>query len=338
MSLSVAVVILNYNGSKLLQQFLPSVLSSTYTFATIYVVDNGSTDDSISVMNQFFPQVMLINLSSNLGFAKGYNEALKKIDADIYVLLNSDVEVTPGWIEPVVAMYQQNPKLGVAQPKILNQINKNKFDYAGGAGGFIDKFGFPFAKGRVFDTIETDEGQYNQSAEVFWASGCAMFVRSKLYHALDGLDEYFFAHQEEIDFCWRVQLSGYKLWACNDSVVYHVGGATLAVGSPQKTYLNFRNNLIMLYKNLSGFQKWYVLLVRLLLNKVAAAKFLAGGQFKHAWAVFRSSFAVFKWRFTAYKPHQLKKMPISSLKGVLKKNILLQYYIKGKKTYTDLLK
>ena len=253
---SVAIVILNWNGRKFLEQFMPAVLASTYPNKRVIVADNASTDDSILFLNEHFPSVEIIRNETNEGFAKGYNTALKKVTADYYVLLNSDVEVPENWIEPVISLMETDPLIAACQPKILTFDNRSFFEYAGACGGWIDKFGYPFSRGRVFDTRETDSGQYDFVQQCFWASGAAFFIRAKLYHEMGGLDEYFFAHQEEIDLCWRLQLSGYKIFVQPASVVYHVGGGTLPRGNSRKTFLNFRNNLIMIYKN----QPWLSLI------------------------------------------------------------------------------
>ena len=252
---TIAIVILNWNGRKYLEQFLPSVLASTYAGKEIIVADNASTDDSIAFLSGYYPQVRVITLDRNYGFAGGYNQALKQVDSDYYVLLNSDVEVEPGWIEPILELMESDHSIGVCQPKIKMFANRELFEYAGAAGGWLDFLGYPFARGRVFDVCEQDRGQYDAAGPVFWASGAAMFVRAALYHRLGGLDGYFFAHQEEIDFCWRLQLADYKVYTCPQSVVYHVGGGTLPKGNERKVFLNFRNNLIMLAKNLPAGAK-----------------------------------------------------------------------------------
>ncbi|HQU56910.1 MAG TPA: glycosyltransferase family 2 protein, partial [Chitinophagaceae bacterium] len=242
----VAIVILNWNGEKYLQQFLPSVLATQFSDFKVVVADNGSTDHSVQFMQTHYPDIQLIRFDKNLGFAKGYNEALRQIDATYYAILNSDVEVTADWIQPMVHLLDGNPKIAACQSKLLSYSEKNKFEYAGGAGGWIDKYGYPFAKGRIFDYCEEDKGQYDEVEPIFWASGAALFIRSSVFHEMQGFDEYFFAHQEEIDLCWRIQLAGYQIYACPKSVVYHVGGGTLPKGNSLKTYLNFRNNRIML--------------------------------------------------------------------------------------------
>lgn len=247
--MKIAVVILNWNGQKLLEQFLPSV--TTYSKnADIYVVDNASTDTSMAFVNANYPEVKIIQNKENGGFAKGYNEALKKVDADIFCLLNSDVEVTKNWLEPIVEAFKNNAEVAIMQPKLLDYKQKDYFEYAGAAGGFIDKFGYPYCRGRIFNTLEKDEGQYNDTHSIFWASGACLFVRSYVFKELNGFDESFFAHMEEIDLCWRAKNLGYKIIYTGRSQVYHVGGATLANSNPKKTFLNFRNSLFALVKTL----------------------------------------------------------------------------------------
>ncbi len=333
---TVAVVILNWNGKKLLEQFLPSVVASTYTNASIYVADNASTDDSVQFVKQNFASVKIIQNTTNEGFAKGYNTALQSITEDYIVLLNSDVAVTPNWLQPMVVMLQNNDTLGICQPKILNQINTQQFDYAGASGGFIDKYGYPFARGRVMDNVENDNAQYDDEADIFWASGAALMVRNNIYKKLNGLDDSFFAHQEEIDFCWRTQLLGYKIMVCPQSVVYHVGGATLQQGSPQKTYLNFRNNLKMLYKNLPISQKLVIIPYRFFLDAIAAYRFLIKGEFAHYWAIAKAHYSFIVWIITIYKKDNLLKKPLNSLIGVIDTSIVYQFFIKNKKTFKEI--
>ena len=269
----VAIVILNWNGKKLLEKYLPSVVkySSDYD---IYVADNGSTDDSIEFLQKYFPTVKIISLDRNYGFTGGYNRALFQIESDYFVLLNDDVQVTNDWISPIVNLMESDDKIAVCQPKLLSYADKQKFEYAGAAGGYIDYLGYPFCAGRIFEHLEKDEGQYNQTREVFWASGAAMFVKSVVFKQLGGLDERFFAHMEEIDFCWRVKNNGYKVMYCPDSKVYHYGGATLNKKQPKKTYLNFRNNLLLLYKNLPENQLQDVFRKRKYLDLLASFIFL----------------------------------------------------------------
>ncbi len=277
---NVAVVILNWNGRGMLERFLPSVLEHSRTEemdVSVIVADNGSSDDSVAFMQERYPQVRLILLDKNYGFAEGYNRALSQVEADYYVLLNSDVECTPNWIQPVVEMMERDPQVAIAQPKLLMYDQKDTFEYAGGAGGFIDQYGYPFCRGRIFSTLEKDHGQYDDECNIFWATGAAMFVRAEVFHQFGGLDGDFFAHMEEIDFCWRVKNNGYNVRYCPRSVVYHVGGGTLPKSSPFKTRLNFRNNLSMLYKNLPSSRLKHVIRLRLILDGIAALKFLAQG-------------------------------------------------------------
>ena len=268
--MTTAVVILNWNGKKMLERFLPSVTAHTQGDAEVIIADNGSTDDSLDFVRAQYPGLRIIELDKNYGFAGGYNRALQQVKADYYVLLNDDVEVTPGWIEPVVAQMQQHPDTAICQPKLLMYDQRDTFEYAGGAGGFLDKYGYPFCRGRMFTSLEQDNGQYNTPGEIFWASGAAMFVRADVWHQLGGLDDDFFAHMEEIDFCWRTHLAGYRVRYCPQSTVYHVGGGTLPKSSPFKTELNFRNNLSMLYKNLPVKRRGWVLAMRMWLDRVAA--------------------------------------------------------------------
>ena len=244
-----AIVILNWNGQKLLEQFLPSVVNFSLDEATIYIADNASTDDSVSYVKTHFPSVKIIKNSQNGGYSKGYNDALKTIDADIYCLLNSDVEVTENWLKPITEAFRNDINTAIIQPKLLDFKEKTKFEYAGAGGGFIDIFGYPYCRGRIFNYLETDHGQFDDETEIFWASGACLFIRSTVYHEVGGLDEDYFAHQEEIDLCWRTQNLGYKVKYVGSSSVYHVGGATLKETNPHKTFLNFRNSLLNVVKN-----------------------------------------------------------------------------------------
>jgi len=273
----VSIVILNWNGKKLLQKFLPFVLESTYVNKRIIIVDNASTDDSIAFLKVQFPMVEILINVSNEGFAKGYNTALKLVQSDYYILLNNDVEVTPGWIEPVIALMESDVTIAACQPKIMCYKNRNYFEFAGACGGWMDNLGYPFARGRVFDVLEKDYGQYDTAEPCFWASGAALFVKATCYHAVGGLDEFFFAHQEEIDFCWRLQLAGYKVYVQPASVVYHIGGGTLAKENSLKTFLNFRNNLVMLVKNMPVTKAVFTIAGRMILDGIAAFKSLLSG-------------------------------------------------------------
>ncbi|MBQ6726106.1 MAG: glycosyltransferase family 2 protein [Bacteroidales bacterium] len=293
MNKRIAIVILNWNGRKMLKQFLPSVVEHSAT-AQIVVADNASTDDSLDFLRTSYPQISIIVNDKNYGFAEGYNKALAHVDADYYVILNSDVEVTPNWIEPVVELMESDDKIAICQPKLLSHINRDTFEYAGGAGGFIDRFGYPFCCGRVFSTLEKDLGQYDDVREVFWATGAAMFVKAPVFHQLGGFDGDFFAHMEEIDFCWRAKNHGYKVMYCPNSKIYHVGGGTLPPSSPFKTFLNFRNNFALLYKNLRRHSLAYVFPTRIVLDYVAALRFLTEGKPKEFWAVVRAHFAFYR--------------------------------------------
>ena len=284
----VAVVILNYNGKAFLEKFLPNVIEFSSQDAEIWVADNNSLDGSVDVLREKFPTVKLIENKYNGGFATGYNLALRQIEADYYVLLNSDIEVTENWIKPVIDLMESEESIAVCQPKILSYFNKDEFEYAGASGGFIDRFGYPFCRGRVFQSMEKDEGQYNNPIEVFWATGACFFVKSKYFHEAGGLDDDFFAHMEEIDMCWRLKNVGYKIMVCPSSTVYHVGGGTLPKRSAMKTYLNFRNNFSLLYKNLPSKYLKRIFITRFVLDGVAAFKFLFEGGFNDFVAVIES--------------------------------------------------
>lgn len=335
---SVAVVILNWNGKKHLQQFLPSVLATTYASCRVVVADNASTDDSVAFLLQNFPQVEIIRLRKNFGFARGYNEALREVEADYYVLLNSDVEVSPGWLEPSINLLASDPSIAACQPKVLAWHNKHLFEYAGAAGGWIDYFGYPFARGRVFDICEEDHGQFDTTEEIFWASGAAMIVRAGVFHELGGFDGYFFAHQEEIDLCWRIHLAGYRLFCCPQSVVYHVGGGTLPKGNSRKTFLNFRNNQILLAKNLPWSEKWWKIPFRIFLDQVSALKGLLGGDMGYFVAIFKAHIGFLDWLFFARKQkNRLKRRKLSSLPGVYHGNIVWQHFALKKKKFGEIV-
>ena len=338
MSAKVIIVILNWNGRKYLEQFLPSVLASTYANVEVVVADNGSDDDSVSYIRSAFPGVSVIQLVANYGFAKGYNEAIKQLTADYFILLNSDVEVRPDWIEPIINLMEKDGSIGVCQPKILMYNDKKMFEYAGAAGGWLDHLGYPFARGRIFDICEEDRGQYDATEPIFWATGAAMFVRANLYHQLNGLDEYFFAHQEEIDFCWRVQLSGYKVYACPSSVVYHVGGGTLPKGNATKVFLNFRNNLVMLAKNLPISQSWWKIPFRFLLDTISAFKSLFDGQRTYFVAVFRSHIAFLGWIFSKRDKRFLPAKKTTDLQGWYKGSVVWLHFVKGKTRFTEIVR
>ncbi|MCD0465319.1 glycosyltransferase family 2 protein [Flavobacterium sp. ENC] len=288
----IAVVILNWNGVKLLEQFLPSVIQFSEE-ATIYVADNASTDDSVNFVKENFPNIKIVQNNGNHGFAKGYNDALLHIDAEIYALVNSDIEVTENWLQPIIETFALENQTAIIQPKILDFKNKEYFEYAGAAGGFIDKYGYPYCRGRIFETIEKDNGQYEDNCELSWASGACFFIRKQVYHELGGFDETFFAHQEEIDLCWRALNEGYIIKYNSQSTVYHVGGATLQHGNPKKTYLNFRNSLLMLVKNLPKKGLFFVIFTRMILDGIAAMRFVTQGKFRHTFAILKAHFSFY---------------------------------------------
>ena len=333
--MTTAVVILNWNGKKMLERFLPSVTAHTQGDAEVIIADNGSTDDSLDFVRAQYPGLRIIELDKHSGFAGGYNRALQQVKADYYVLLNDDVEVTPGWIEPVVAQMQQHPDTAICQPKLLMYDQRDTFEYAGGAGGFLDKYGYPFCRGRMFTSLEQDNGQYNTPGEIFWASGAAMFVRADVWHQLGGLDDDFFAHMEEIDFCWRAKNAGYRVEYCPQSTVFHVGGGTLPKSNPRKTYLNFRNNMALLYKNLPKRRLAWVMCSRIVLDYVAGLKFLMERKPKEFSAVVDAHKAFYKWLPQLKKKRQGLKQQ-SRVSGMYQGLLLIDYYLLGKKKYSDL--
>jgi len=333
--MKVAVVILNYNGKSFLERFLPTVIASCNpSLAEVVVADNASTDDSVSFMREYFPQVRLIENGSNGGFSTGYNMALQKIEAQYYVLLNSDIEVAPGWIEPVIDLMDADPKIAACQPKILSFYHREQFEYAGACGGFIDKYGYPFCRGRMFQHLENDEGQYDTPMEVFWATGACMFVRADLYHEIGGLDDSFFAHMEEIDLCWRLKNAGYKVYCCPQSVVYHIGGGTLPKNSPRKTYLNFRNNLSVLLKNLPDQRVAWVIFYRIMLDWVAALKFLFEGCLKDFRMVFKAHHDFYR-RMKSLREKR-EKAQRNQVSCIYRRNIVFDSMIMGKSKFDDL--
>ena len=339
----VAVVILSWNGRNFLEQFLPSVKASTYSNIDIYVADNCSTDDSVNFVKENFPGIKVIALQKNEGFSTGYNKALDKIHADYYVLLNQDVEVKPDWIEPVIDLMESDNTIAACQPKIRSFHNKENFEYAGAAGGFIDTFGYTFCRGRIFDTVEKDLGQYDETSEIFWASGAAMFIRAELYHDFGGLDDDFFAHMEEIDLCWRMKNAGYKIMFCPDSVVYHVGGGSLPQGNPRKTYLNFRNNLIMIIKNVPQKQVRWRVRQRLVLDHIAAYKALFGGKTSDYAAIAKAHreilFNYKKWRKKrdiATEQVEAHRIAERNKNGMFKNSIINEYFFRKKKYFSQL--
>jgi GT2 family glycosyltransferase len=333
-----AIVILNWNGRKFLEQFLPFVTASCCPGATVILADNASTDDSIAFVRERYPAIRIIAMDKNRGFAGGYNEALRQVESDYYVLLNSDVEVTPGWIEPVIHLMESDPIIGACQPKIRMYADRHSFEYAGAAGGWLDHLGYPFAKGRVFDDCEPDNGQYDKPEPIFWASGAAMFIRARLYHELRGLEDFFFAHQEEIDLCWRLQLAGYKIYSCPQSVVYHVGGGTLPKGNERKVFLNFRNNLIMMAKCLPPEQWLWKIPFRFLLDSISAWKSLFAGEAVYFWAILEAHLAFFKWLAINRKKSIFPPKKRTPLQGLYSGSVVWQYFVRGRKTFTEIVK
>lgn len=335
---SVAVVILNWNGKTFLQTFLPSVISSAGDNVKIIVADNASSDDSVSFLRKNFPEVHIILNPVNEGFAKGYNTALQKVNADYFILLNSDVEVTPGWIEPIITLMQNDRSVSACQPKILDQKNKSYFEYAGACGGWIDALGYPFARGRVLEKSEKDEGQYNNAAPCFWATGAAMFIRASVFRELGGFEESFFAHQEEIDLCWRMQLSGYRIFIEPASVVYHVGGGTLPKGNSKKTYLNFRNNLLMLYRNSPSAKLLWLLPLRFFLDVIAAYKQFFSGDFGYFFAVAKAHLHFTKMVIKGVQKTHFLKKENKKLEGVYRGSIIVAYFFKNKRTFSEIVR
>lgn len=342
-SASVAVVILNYNTRRHLEEYLPSVIEYS-PGAHIVVADNGSPDDSVAFLRTHYPQVEVIDLQQNYGFAQGYNEALQHVSADIYVILNSDVEVTKGWIEPIVEAMQRDPAIAIVQPKILAWSEKSRFEYAGAAGGWIDYLGYPFCRGRIFHHREEDRGQYDEAQTCFWASGAAFFIRSEVYHAFGGFDGDYFAHNEEIDLCWRVQRAGYSVWCIPQSVVYHLGGGTLQYESPRKVFLNFRNSMYSLLKNESWAKLCWLLPARLVLDGLAGARFAAKRQFGAIWAIVQAHFSFYgnlpallrKRKQVAATIEQQRVRP-QNLQGVFRGSVIVAHYLRRIKQFSKLM-
>jgi len=330
-----AVVVLNWNGKAWLEKFLPNLVKQSQE-ATVFVADNASTDNSVDFVKNNFPVVKIIVNANNGGYAKGYNDALNQIDAEYFVLINSDIEVTEGWLSPIIDLMDSDKKIAACQPKLLDYNKRNTFEYAGASGGFIDNLGYPFCRGRIFDDLEQDRGQYNDAIEVFWATGACLIVRASLFNEIDGLDEDFFAHQEEIDLCWRLKNKGYKIMVQPKSVVYHVGGGTLNAGSPFKTYLNFRNNLFMLFKNLPTSALFTIIPIRLVLDGVASLTFLSKERgLQHVLAIAKAHF-VFYFEIPKLILKRQKIKQKNNLAGKVDWSILLKNKIKGIKHFSEL--
>ena len=335
----VAVLVLNWNGRTLLQQFLPSWLAHTPDYADLIIVDNGSTDDSVSFLQEHYRDVHLLAFEENLGFAGGYNRAIEELDYQTVILLNSDVELTSGWLDQPMQLLNSSPEIAAVQPTLRAQRSPKDFEYAGATGGFIDRLGYPFCRGRIFDTIEEDRGQYADSVDLFWASGACLIIRRAVYREVGGLDTLFFAHQEEIDLCWRLNAKGWRIVSAPQSIVYHVGGASLSADSPRKVFLNFRNNLLMIYKNLPAPTLYRVLFARMLLDLVAMLVYLLRLRPGQAASVLKGwrCFLIKRQRYESTRQENLKKTvrPISP--ELMKPySLLFQYYFKGRKRYSDL--
>ncbi len=329
----IAIVILNWNGVRFLEQFLSNVVENSPQ-AKVYIADNGSTDDSVKYVQQNFKGVGVINLDKNYGFCQGYNKALDQINAEYFVILNSDVQVTKGWLDEPITFMDNKPGVSACQPKFLSYSEKEKFEHAGAAGGFIDFLGYPFCRGRIFQSIEVDEGQYNKKEKVFWASGASLIIRSKVFNELGGFDKYFFAHMEEIDLCWRMLNAGHEIYYIPESTVYHVGGGTLAKSNPRKTFLNFRNGLGLLVKNLPVRFFLPILFFRMVLDGVAAIEFFLVGYPRDAFAVFRAHLAFYGMFFKWF--NQRKRIPKKLPKEILKKSIVWEHFIRGNKIYNQI--
>ncbi|MGB3947907.1 MAG: glycosyltransferase family 2 protein [Bacteroidia bacterium] len=336
--MKVAVVILNWNGKSFLEKFLPPLVEHNTPDSEIIIADNASTDDSLEFLKEYYPQLKVIKNSVNGGFAKGYNDALQHVKAEYYVLLNSDIEVSANWITPIIELMDKDKTIAACQPKIKDYNRKTHFEYAGAAGGYIDKYGYPFCRGRIFDTLEEDKKQYDDVAEIFWATGACLFIRADCYHQMKGFDEDFFAHMEEIDLCWRLKNYGYKIMYCSQSTVYHVGGGTLNKINPYKTYLNFRNNLVLLFKNHAPSYFYVKIFIRMVLDGIAGVKFLISGQASHCTAILKAHFSFYaSFRKTLNKRKKMKaEIKQYATQGVLTQSIIVSYYLKGIKKFTEL--
>ncbi|MBN8566632.1 MAG: glycosyltransferase [Flavobacteriales bacterium] len=326
----IAVVILNWNGAKLLKEFLPSVVKYSQE-GTVYVIDNASTDESLLVLKEDFPSVQIIQNKENFGFAQGYNKGLQNIEEEIYCLVNSDIEVTENWLTPILSHFEQHPNTAIIQPKILDYKKKTHFEYAGAGGGFIDKFGYPYCRGRIFDTIEEDNGQYNNTRKIFWASGACFFIRKNVFRELKGFDTDFFAHQEEIDLCWRSFNRSYDTFYCGQSTVYHLGGGTLSSSNPRKTFLNFRNSLLMLTKNLPIQTLLFILFGRLILDGIAGIQLLFKGKLKHFISILKAHFSFYALFFKTVK----KRKSTNKAHYYHKASIVYDYFIKNSTIFAN---
>lgn len=332
--LDLAIVILNWNGEALLERYLPSVIENSQG-ARIYVADNASTDGSVTFLKNNYPDVGIIQNKTNAGFAGGYNEALKNIDAEVYCLLNSDVEVTPDWLLPIMELFQVKTEVAIIQPKILDLLQREYFEYAGAAGGFLDSLGYPFCRGRIFQALEKDKGQYDDTTEIFWATGACMFIRKKVFDDLGGFDADYFAHQEEVDLCWRAQNKGYKVYYVGASQILHLGGSTLSNMNPKKTYLNFRNSLFSITKNLPRRKALLIIVARLVLDGIAALRFILQGKMNHCLAVLRAHLSYYRLFRKMYKKREKANFVEKYYRT---KSIVWSHYVYRVRSFNNLVK
>ncbi len=333
---SVGIGILNWNGKKFLETLLPELSKLTYPNCTVYVIDNNSSDDSVDFLRQNHPQVKVIVLNDNYGFAGGYNRGLAQMNEDYYLMLNSDVEAPPSFVEPMVEMMQQDESIAACQPKMLALLDKQMLEHAGAAGGMIDVLGYPFCRGRLFETSEKDKGQFERPVQIFWASGACCMIRREAYWKVSGMYDYFFMHSEEIDLCWRMQAEGYKIMYCPASHMYHLGGGSLSYHSPRKTYYNFRNNIVMCFRNSPWYVNLWLMPLRLALDTLAAIVFLVKENKANAVAVFSAYKDIFRWLVKEKNKFPPKKKSLLSIASVVRKSIVWQHYVKGVKKYEDL--
>lgn len=332
---SISIVILNFNGKHHLDKFLPTIIEYS-PGCEVVVADNGSTDGSVDFLQKNFPDIKILIFNENHGFCGGYNKALSQLDSEYFVLLNSDIEVTKNWIPPVISLFEKDSSIAAIQPKLLDYHSRDKFEYAGGAGGFIDKYGYPFCRGRIFDTIEKDEGQYDDTREIFWASGACLFIRGELFKKYGGFDSSFFAHMEEIDLCWRLKQDNFKIIYCAESSIYHIGGGTLAYANPRKTYLNFRNSLMVLIINLPSNEIIPKLIFRWVMDYVAAIKFSLSGNFRDALMVIKAHFYIWRNFKSVKSKRNSSAKTLKGIEGMYDKFLLFQYHIAGVRKFKDL--
>jgi GT2 family glycosyltransferase len=340
---SVGIVILNYNGRKVLERYIDTFKNIDYANVSVVVVDNKSTDNSVPYLKNHHPDIKVIQLHRNHGFAAGYNLALEQLEFDYYAIVNSDVELTPNWLNPIIKKMEEDPTVAACQPKILNALDRTKFEYAGGSGGWIDRYGYPFCRGRILNTLESDSAQYNNVEDIFWASGAASVIRAKLFHQFHGFDQDYFAHQEEIDLCWRFKKAGYRILAIPSSVIYHEGGATLSYQNPKKVFLNFRNNLATIFKNMEMPLLLLILFSRLILDALAGINFLSKGQWKNCLAIIHAHLTFYTWLPLLMRKRKMYQSIIDKhnigskdSRGEFKQSILYQYYFLRRKRFSDL--